>query len=303
MKNFGKTVQYYRRQLGWTQEDLCQDEVELSIRQLSRIESGKSNPSLDKVRFIAERLGVSIGELTDDSSPTLPARYKDLKFLILRQPFYLDTEQITQRENYFQEILTDFYDNLPEEEQLIINILHSQLDIIAKDTYSEAKQILLDYFKQIQSKSIYSVNDLILIDLYLTYVHSKHYRSEVFDEAVHHHIVNHIFEQVNHLPTEELFVLNKVLTNLFNHCLAKNCQLSMKKTLVTMEKIMEKNRDFQILPILNQFKWKFSLKLGDYSRARHYFHKAYLCASLIYDHQLLRHLEKEWHTDNPSATS
>ncbi|QJI76493.1 helix-turn-helix transcriptional regulator [Streptococcus pneumoniae] len=39
----------------------CGDEQGLTVRQLSRIESGASQPSLPKLAYIARRLGVPVG--------------------------------------------------------------------------------------------------------------------------------------------------------------------------------------------------------------------------------------------------
>ena len=65
LKNFGIKVRELRAEKGLTKEIFCQDETELSIRQLTRIENGQSLPTLNKVVFIAKRLGVSVGSLTD----------------------------------------------------------------------------------------------------------------------------------------------------------------------------------------------------------------------------------------------
>lgn len=53
MMNFGKHMKELRRTLKMTKEEFCGDEIELSVRQLTRIESGISTPTLEKVVFIA----------------------------------------------------------------------------------------------------------------------------------------------------------------------------------------------------------------------------------------------------------
>lgn len=61
----GKRVRSIRLQKGLTKEVLCDDESRLSVRQLTRIETGKSLLTIDKGLFIASRLGVSLQEIID----------------------------------------------------------------------------------------------------------------------------------------------------------------------------------------------------------------------------------------------
>ena len=77
MKAFGEKVRQLREERGISREAFCGDETELSIRQLYRVETGQSIPTLNKVTYIAQILGVSIGELTDGKTFELPARYKE----------------------------------------------------------------------------------------------------------------------------------------------------------------------------------------------------------------------------------
>lgn len=51
---------------GISRPDFCGDEQELTVRQLSRIESGASQPSLPKLAYIARRLGVPVYSLMPD---------------------------------------------------------------------------------------------------------------------------------------------------------------------------------------------------------------------------------------------
>ncbi|MEG3142143.1 helix-turn-helix transcriptional regulator [Streptococcus sp. 2A/TPW/M5] len=51
LRKFATLVKKYRKQKGMTKEELCQDESELTVRQLTRIESGLSRPTLTKINF------------------------------------------------------------------------------------------------------------------------------------------------------------------------------------------------------------------------------------------------------------
>lgn len=116
MVDFGKRVKELRQLRDITKEAFCGDETELSVRQLTRIENGVSTPTLAKVIFIAQQLGVTVGDLADENHFELPARYKELKFLLLRTQTYLDKDRLAKRKAYLDEIFNNYYDALPEEE-------------------------------------------------------------------------------------------------------------------------------------------------------------------------------------------
>ncbi len=140
LEHFGGKVKVLRLEKRISREDLCGDESELSVRQLARIELGQSIPSLSKVIFIAKALNVSVGYLTDGADLELPKRYKELKYLILRTPTYMDDGKLQVREEQFDEIFEDYYDKLPEEEKIIIEyFLIKQKDIIkAEQSFMKA---------------------------------------------------------------------------------------------------------------------------------------------------------------------
>ena len=48
-KEVGKRIRMLREMKHITRETLCDDETEITVRQLARIESGQSSPSLSKV--------------------------------------------------------------------------------------------------------------------------------------------------------------------------------------------------------------------------------------------------------------
>ncbi|SFC83969.1 Helix-turn-helix domain-containing protein, partial [Streptococcus gallolyticus] len=90
MEKFGIKVRALREEKGISREEFCGDETELSVRQLARIESNQSIPSLSKAQFIANQLGVTLGTMTDGDSLELPRRYEELKYLLIRTPTYGD---------------------------------------------------------------------------------------------------------------------------------------------------------------------------------------------------------------------
>lgn len=61
-KEFGKRLQYLRRQASLTQEQLA-EQAEISVDFLSLVERGINAPSFDNLEKLAKALGVSVQEL------------------------------------------------------------------------------------------------------------------------------------------------------------------------------------------------------------------------------------------------
>ncbi|MFA9493032.1 helix-turn-helix domain-containing protein [Streptococcus sp. E17BB] len=294
---FGKKVKALRQAQKITKEAFCGDESELSVRQLTRIETGKSTPTLAKVQFIASRLGVKIGDLTDESFE-LPARYKELKYLLLRTQTYQENSRLEEKETYLNEIYDDFYDELSEEEQLVIDIIDTNLRLGFDDNFFSANKILEDYLDQLFTKNIYTANDLVLIDLYLLAIKKKDFPPEWFDKKQYNELISNLFKHVDIVPLEDLSTLNSVFISVFSNSISLNCEESMGKTIAAMERIMQKTQDFQKMPIFNLMKWKYYLfQEKNEEEARLCYENACMFARLVSDKTLLTKLSAEWKQD------
>ena len=303
LKDFGKKIKNLRLEKGLTKEAVCLDESQLSTRQLTRIESGQSMPTLNKAIYIAGRLGVTLGYLTDGENVELPSRYKELKYLLLRTPTYGDQQRLAEKETYFDEIFSQFYDDLPEEEQLIIDGLQSKLDIHFSDNIDFGVGILNDYFDQILRKTNYQVNDLILIDLYFSCLTVSGLDSAIFDSRKYNQLLETLLKQVDCLPLEDLFVLNNVLLNNFGLLLELKKYDFVKQLIAVSNKIMARTHDFQKKPIVNLLIWKHHLFVEkDYAKAKKSYDAAILFAQLTENINLRENLEKEWQKDSQNGT-
>lgn len=299
MINFGKRVKALRQAQKITKEEFCGDEAELSIRQLTRIESGVSTPTLAKVEFIANRLNKSIGELTDQKSFQLPTRYRELKFLLLRTQTLLDPKRIAQRKEYFEEIFNHFYDNLPEEEQLVIEILQSRMEIGLSDQSFIANKILADYLEQTISKSNYTINDLILINLYLAHLKISDFQSSLYDPENYNKLINNVIAHVDIIPLDELFMLSKVLFSAFSNCLLQKNSEQMPAIILAIESIINRTQDFQKMPMLNLIRWKYALFYQqDKEQAEFHYKNACIFSNLTEDNHLTEQLKAEWQKDS-----
>lgn len=297
VKKFGNKIRILREKKGISREEFCGDETELSVRQLARIELNQSIPNLSKAQFIANRLGVKLGTLTDGDSLELPKRYKELKYLLLRTPTYGDQERVDRKNDYFDEISENYYDIIPEEEKLIIDCLQSKFDVHFSDDVNFGDGILNDYFDQVIRKETFNINDLILIDLYCVCMASAKAYTGIYSLDIYDNLMDCLLNQ-SHVTPETSLILNNVLLN--NIALAFQFEREdyVYQVIKISDRIMTEIHDFQRRPILSLVEWKYYLKFKhDYDGAKQSFTNATLFARLIGDVYLENKLKEEWKLD------
>ncbi|HEP1624847.1 transcriptional regulator Rgg4/ComR [Streptococcus pyogenes] len=295
LEHFGGKVKVLRLEKRISREDLCGDESELSVRQLARIELGQSIPSLSKVIFIAKALNVSVGYLTDGADLELPKRYKELKYLILRTPTYMDDGKLQVREEQFDEIFEDYYDKLPEEEKIIIDCLQATLDTLLSENTNFGIDLLQEYFNQIKTKVRFRQNDLILLELYLAYLDIEGMDGQYSDKIFYDSLLDNLSEQFEQFELDELFIVNKIIIDISSLSLKNNRLDNLEKAIEMSQKIMAKIQDWNRMPILKLIEWKyFLIKQKDIIKAEQSFMKACLFAQMTADQYLENKLIQEW---------
>ena len=298
LEHFGGKVKVLRLEKRISREDLCGDESELSVRQLARIELGQSIPSLSKVIFIAKALNVSVGYLTDGADLELPKRYKELKYLILRTPTYMDDGKLQVREEQFDEIFEDYYDKLPEEEKIIIDCLQATLDTLLSENTNFGIDLLQEYFNQIKTKVRFRQNDLILLELYLAYLDIEGMDGQYSDKIFYDSLLDNLSEQFEQFELDELFIVNKIIIDISSLSLKNNRRDNLEKAIEMSQKIMAKIQDWNRMPILKLIEWKyFLIKQKDIIKAEQSFMKACLFAQMTADQYLENKLIQEWEKD------
>lgn len=294
LEHFGGKVKVLRLEKRISREDLCGDESELSVRQLARIELGQSIPSLSKVIFIAKALNVSVGYLTDGADLELPKRYKELKYLILRTPTYMDDGKLQVREEQFDEIFEDYYDKLPEEEKIIIDCLQATLDTLLSENTNFGIDLLQEYFNQIKTKVRFRQNDLILLELYLAYLDIEGMDGQYSDKIFYDSLLDNLSEQFEQFELDELFIVNKIIIDISSLSLKNNRLDNLEKAIEMSQKIMAKIQDWNRMPILKLIEWKyFLIKQKDIIKAEQSFMKACLFAQMTADQYLENKLIQE----------
>lgn len=297
---FSQRLKELRMVRGLTKEEVCEDEAHLSVRQLTRLEAGKSQPTLATMEYLADRLQVGLAELTGkiESAQELPAAYQKLKYNLIRTATYGDPELILQVENTLDQVFDNYYDDLPRKEQVIIDIIHSRMCIATSGDKSYGKTLFVASVDDLKKKQIYDVNDIYLIKLYQTYFDVEDVVAEDFDIDLFNIFSKHLLNSVNFISSDYLFLLRDTLLMTSYIEIARKQTLYTETIIQTLNNIMDVTQDFQKEPLVKMLEWKYQLLKGaELEQAKPLFEEAILLAKLFKNDFLAMKLTEEWEAD------
>ena len=183
--SIGLRIKTERERQQMSREVLCLDGAELTVRQLIRIEKGESLPSLDKLSYIAKRLGKNMTDLLDHDNITIPDEYYEMKNRLIKFPTYRNPERIKAKLALIEEVYEKFFELLPEEELLTLDILENILSFTSWEESPKVEEIYEDLFEQVKRKKKFSTNDLLVIDYYFFHLYGrKQYDKKLFERIV-----------------------------------------------------------------------------------------------------------------------
>ncbi|MTB63725.1 helix-turn-helix domain-containing protein [Streptococcus sp. zg-86] len=290
----GKRIRSARLNKGLTQIDICDDESELTIRQLARIENGQAMVTLPKIIFLSEKLGIPVQDLLDRNKIEIPNRYLELKNKLIKSHTYGDAERIRQHELMFDEIYEEFYDNLPEEEQLLVEVLQVKLDVFSSRNSEFGIRLLEEYLHQILKKKHYSYNDLLIIDLYLFCC-----AIDLEDKTYFEELSQKVLSYIDYSDFERMYVLEKILLSILTQIEPDQYLLYTK----TFREIIETTNNFQHKPAIYAFEAKYYLQVQkDIEKATESYDKSIMFAKMLNDTVLASNLEKEKSADLGNLT-
>lgn len=284
-KEIGKKIKTARLNRGLTQADICDDESELTIRQLARIENGQAMVTVPKLIILSEKLGISVQSIVDIEKIELPKEYLKLKKELINVPTYADIERMKRKEELLEEIGEIYYDDLPEEEQILVDVIQARLDIYASSDLSYGLVLLEEYFQQILKKTAFRVNDLLIIELYFFCcargLEDKSYFEELADKTLLY---------TDYEDKECLTQLEKIL-------LVIMAQLEEKHTLKYIqcfEEIINETRHVFYRPMIYMLKAKYVLHVDkNVVEAEKLYDKAITAAELLDDNLLAQRILEE----------
>lgn len=292
-REIGYKIKTIRRSCGKTQIDICGDESELTIRQLARIENGQALATLPKLLLIADKLGVSLQNIADVKVIEIPKGFLKLKDELIHSQTYADKGRIERKEAILEEIYENYYENLPEEEQLIVDVTQARFDIYGSSDVTYGLGLVEEYFQQLLKKKYFSVNDLLIIELYFFCCAMGLEDKEHFEELAQKVLLCSEYED-----KDSLVQMEKVLLSLF-------IQIQTEDSLIyiqTFEKIIAKTRHVFYRPHLFLLKAKYALFVDkNVAEAESFYEKAISLAELLDDQVLVQKILAEKQIDFPTT--
>ena len=298
MKNLeiGKRIRTLRTEKGLSREAFCGDEKELTVRQLGRIETGNNLPSLAKLDYIAKVLGVPISQLIDEGLLIVPKEYLKLKTKLIRQSIHGDEEKVRQREAIFEDIQEHFYDQLPEDEQVAVEVLQAIDDVYVSENVEFGEGLIEEYFEQLLLKTNYDTNDLLILHLYFL----KCTLNAKPIDNVFENIYSNILEQTNFSDANNIHLIQRVIVSIVLYHFNIEYYDLMLQTLSAVREIIDEVQDFALLPTVDFFEAKYYIHTNqNKDLALDYYNKAINGSELLNDKSFRDRVIEEKNKDFP----
>ena len=276
----GKRIRTLRTEKGLSREAFCGDEKELTVRQLGRIETGNNLPSLAKLDYIAGVLGIPMSQLIDEGMIIVPKEYLKLKTKLIRQSIHGDEEKVRQREAIFEDIQERFYDQLPEDEQVAVEVLQAIDDVYVSENAEFGEGLIEEYFNQTLLQTEYSVNDLLILYLYfLSSAISFKRHDEIFKK-----VRNNIVTIIDCSDNTYMHLLQRVLIAILLYQLRNEYYEDISVIFSFLREIMMEIQDSNLKPTVDYLEAKYYLYgEKDKEKALQYYEKAISGAEFFND--------------------
>lgn len=292
-REFGDKIRSIREQKGMSRQKICQMEEVLSIRQLQRIEKGESIPSISTALYLAKQLGVTVASLVDVEQLEPPKEYYDLMYRIRKIHHYGSSEKLIQREKYLEKIYDCYFDFLPEEEKLAVQIEHALIDITVTRNIEFDQGLVDEYLERALLKDELEINDVDIIYLKLYIIAFRGFDNNEFID-----LLSHILTKPLCIPLEELFVVQSVVIS----CIGILCYYDEYGLLVGLLKFLEELireiGDMSGKPYVYMTKWKIDLFIDlDLDSAYQNYKAAIELTKLLSNNLLHDYVLDEWKED------
>ncbi len=289
----GKRIREERERLGLTREQVCDTEEELTVKQLMRIELGRSLPTIVKLQYISDKLGVSLNYLLGETKLDIPEDYYQAKYKLMKSPVYGDPERIKKKLKDIEELYDNYIEFLPEEELLAIDLLEKSLDFMIREEDSIIEYVFEDYLTQALKKETYSLNDLLLISHYAYRCQDSNYDKGIIDE-----FRRKLIKQ--ELQGEELFNIELMgaLTSIAGIYVMHHDYKDMKSVVDKLYEIMHSCMQHSYQPGIIVFEAKYYLFYeNNRDKATELYNTATVLAEAFGDQVFIKNLKMEMEKD------
>ena len=290
----GKRIREERERQGLTREHVCDTEEELTVKQLMRIELGRSLPTIVKLQYISDKLGVSLNYLLGETKLDIPEEYYQAKYKLMKSPVYGDLERIKKKLQEIEDLYDNYIDILPEDELLTIDIIERTLNFISEEKKEDLVEIVFeDYLNQVLKKEEYTLNDLLLIKYY-----SVQCQGSSYDKATIEHFRMKLIKQRlqgDELSNVELLGALSAIAGIYvMHHDYKNMKTIVDKMYEVMHSIMQ--HSYQ--PGIAMLEAKYYLFYeNNRDKATELYNKAILLAEAFGDQVFIKNLKIEMEKD------
>ena len=289
----GKRIREERERQGLTREQVCDTEEELTVKQLMRIELGRSLPTIVKLQYISDKLSVSLNYLLGETKLDIPEDYYKAKYKLMKSPVYGDSERIKKKLKDIEELYDNYIDVLPEDELLAIDLIERTLNFMISEEESLIESVFEDYLVQALKKETYSLNDLLLISYYAFRCQDYDYDKERI-EKFRRKLIN------QELQGEELFNVELIgaLSAIAGIYVMHHDYKEMKSLVDKMYEIIHSIMQHSYQPGITMLEAKYYLYYeNNIEKATELYHTATLLAEAFGDQVFIKNLKMEMEND------
>ena len=289
----GKKIREERERQGLTREQVCDTEEELTVKQLMRIELGRSLPTIVKLQYISDKLGVSLNYLLGETKLDIPEEYYQAKYKLMKSPVYGDPERIKKKLQDIEDLYDNYIDILPEDELLTIDIIERTLNFMTKGEEDAIETIFEDYLTQVLKKEAYSLNDLLLIKYYTFKCQVGDYDEEIV-ESFRCKLINQELQGEELVNVELLGALSTIGGIYVMHHDYRN----MKTIVDKMHTVIDKTLQHAYKPAVLIFEAKYYLFYeNNRDKAAELYNTATVLAEAFGDQVFIKNLKMEIQKD------
>ena len=289
----GKRIREERERQGLTREQVCDTEEELTVKQLMRIELGRSLPTIVKLQYISDKLSVSLNYLLGETKLDIPEDYYKAKYKLMKSPVYGDSERIKKKLKDIEELYDNYIDVLPEDELLAIDLIERTLNFMISEEESLIESVFEDYLVQALKKESYSLNDLLLISYYAFRCQDYDYDKERI-EKFRRKLIN------QELQGEELFNVELIgaLSAIAGIYVMHHDYKEMKSVVDKMYVLIDKTLQQAYKPAVLVFEAKYYLFYeNNRDKATELYNTATVLAEAFGDQVFIKNLKMEMEND------
>ena len=289
----GKRIREERERQGLTREHVCDTEEELTVKQLMRIELGRSLPTIVKLQYISDKLGVSLNYLLGETKLDIPEDYYQAKYKLMKSPVYGDPERIKKKLKDIEELYDNYIDILPEDELFAIDIIERTLNFMVMEEDSLIESVFEDYLTQALKKEAYSLNDLLLIKYYTFKCQVGDYDEEIV-ESFRCKLINQELQGEELVNVELLGALSTIGGIYVMHHDYRN----MKTIVDKMHTVIDKTLQHAYKPAVLIFEAKYYLFYeNNRDKAAELYNTATVLAEAFGDQVFIKNLKMEIQKD------